>query len=181
MTTTQSPADRLRLSWLSARYDFWLDLNSVPRRDRRELRNELRSNVTDAASDVGMRTAIANVGSARHLARQTALDGDLRSPWSSAITASVSTLAGLMVGFLLLSLYYVEGVLDSGNDEVVSSWLFPFLGSQVEVEPETAAGLGFSVSPGPLPFIVALLVFVLVAKPWRAIHRQSVEETVNAH
>ena len=180
MNNTHTPADRMRLSWLSARYDFWLDLNSVPRRSRRELRNELLANVHDAASDLEVPTAIANIGSVRRLARQTALDGELRSPWSAAIVASLSTLAGLIVAFLLLSLYYIEGVLDSGPDAVVSSWLFPFFGSQVEVEPETAAGFGFGVSPGPLPFIAAVLVFVAVAKPWRAIGRQTVQEPINA-
>jgi hypothetical protein len=181
MSKTHSFTDRLRLAWLSARYDFWLDLNSVPRRDRRELRNELLSNVHDAAADVGVRNATANIGKLRHLARQTARDGELRSAWSAAITASLTTVAALIVGFLFLSLYYVEGVLDSGTDQVVTSSLFPFFGSQIEVEPATADGLGFSVSPGALPLLTGVLVFIVVAKPWRALRRPTTDTPVNAH
>ncbi len=179
MTTTLSPADRVRLSWLSARYDFWLDLKSVPRRVRRDLRQELVANVRDAAADIGVSRAIANVGSTRQLARENVVDGELRSAWSAAITAGLTTIASLVVGFLLLSLYYVEGVLDAGADETVSSWLFPFYGSQITVEPETTAGFGFEVNPGPLPFIVGLVVFVAVAKPWRSTRRQSVQQAAN--
>lgn len=181
MTTPLPLTDRLRLSWLSARYDFWLDLKSVPRRVRRDLRHELVANVRDAATDMGVPQAIANVGGTRRLARENVVDGELRSAWSAAITAGLSTIAGLVVGFLFLSLYYIEGVLDSGADETVGSWLFPFYGSQITVEPETTAGFGFEVSPGPLPIVAGLVVFVAVAKPWRAINRGAAEEAVNAH
>lgn len=179
-TPDHSTIDRLRIAWLSARYDLWLDLASVPRRDRRDLRSELVANVNDAAAVVGVPPAIANIGSVRRLAKQTAYEGDLRSAWTAAIVAGFSTVVGLFVGFLFLSLYYIEGVLDAGSDEVVSSWLFPFYGSMVEVEPATADGLGFTVSPGFLPFVAGLVVFVAIAKPWRAIRRHQAERPVEA-
>ncbi len=179
-TPNHSIIDRLRIAWLSARYDLWLDLASVPRRDRRDLRSELVANVNDAAAVVGVPSAIANIGSVRRLAKQTALDGELRSAWTAAITAGFSTLVGLTIGFFFLSLYYIDGALDAGSNEVVSSWLFPFFGSMVEVEPATTDGLGFSVSPGPLPFIAGIIVFVVVAKPWRAIRRDQAKRPVEA-
>ena len=177
-TPNHSIIDRLRIAWLSARYDLWLDLASVPRRDRRDLRSELVANVNDAASVAGVPTAIANIGSVRRLAKQTALDGELRSAWTAAITAGFSTLVGLTLGFFFLSLYYIEGVLDAGSNEVVSSWLFPFFGSMIEVEPATTDGLGFTVNPGLLPFIAGIVVFVVVAKPWRAMRRSQAERPV---
>lgn len=180
--TTRKPStiDRLRIAWLSARYDLWLDLASVPRRDRRDLRSELVANVNDAATVVGVPTAISNIGSVRRMAKQTVLEGELRSAWTAAFTAGFSTIVGLTLGFLLLSLYYIEGVLDAGSDQTVSSWLFPFFGSLIEVEPATTDGLGFTVYPGPLPFVAGIVVFVVIAKPWRALRRNQAESPVEA-
>ncbi len=39
-----SVVDRIRIEWAAMRFDFWLDLHSVPRKKRRELRHELKSN-----------------------------------------------------------------------------------------------------------------------------------------
>ena len=55
-----STLDRNRLRWVGLRYDFWLDLYNVPRKQRKALRAELRSNLTDAACHVGLSAALAN-------------------------------------------------------------------------------------------------------------------------
>ena len=52
LTSDLSVIDRLRIFWAATRYDMWLDLKSVPKRQRRELRAELRSNLAAASSDV---------------------------------------------------------------------------------------------------------------------------------
>lgn len=48
----------------------------------------------------------------------------------AGLVAAVSALAIGLVAFLVLTLYYTEGVLDSNATESVASSLFPFLGSQ---------------------------------------------------
>lgn len=49
-------------------HDFWLDINSVPSHRRRELRTELKSNLRDAAVDIGLNKALTNIGGTRRLA-----------------------------------------------------------------------------------------------------------------
>ncbi len=112
-------------------------------------------------------TRLCLVGSLRDLARESTRDGTLRSRWLAGVTAGTTSLAHLMLGFLFSSLIYAEGVLDSGVTDPISSWIFPFFGSNVTVD--DGDGIAVSMTPGPLPFIVGGLVLLLVAKPWRRI------------
>ena len=169
--------DRTRLWWASSRYDFWLDLYCVPRKQRQALRTELTSNLTDAASHVGLQAALAKLGSLRHLAADTSRDGQLRSRWVAGFVGAVSTLAVSLVTFFILTLYYAEGVLDSNATEPVTSSLFPYLGSNVTVD--QSSGLEFTMQPGPLPLALAAAVWLLVAAPWRSFghHRDDLSKT----
>lgn len=162
-----STLDRTRLWWASSRYDFWLDLHCVPRKQRQALRAELNANLRDAATHVGLPAALAKLGSLRHLAENTSRDGQLRSRWVAGFVAAVSALAIILVAFLFLTLYYAEGVLDSNATESVSSSLFPYLGSNVTVDP--SSGLEVTIQPGPMPFVLAFAVWLLVAAPWRSL------------
>lgn len=170
-TADLSAIDRGRISWAGARYDFWLDINSVPRKHRRALRGELRSNLADAAAVDGVSTALGNVGPLRVLASDVAHDGRLRSRWLAGWVAALSALAVIVVAFMILSLYYSEGVLDSGTTEPVRSSLFPFFGSQVSVDPSNG-GIAWTLEPGPLPLVGAAVAFVLAARPWRGLRQQ---------
>ncbi len=168
-----STFDRTRVRWASSRYDLWLDLYCVPRKQRRALRVELESNLTDAASHVGLRAALARLGSLRHLAADTSRDGHLRSRWVAGSVAALSALAISVVAFLFLTLYYAEGVLDSNATESVTSGLFPYLGSNITVDPTN--GLELTIQPGPLPLVLAAATWLLVAAPWRSLgHRRDV-------
>jgi|688.fasta_scaffold267519_3 hypothetical protein len=171
-TQRVSIPDTARIAFAGFRYDFWLDLRSVPRRRRRELRSELRSNLADAALHVGVGPALSNLGSLRRLAAETTEDGQLRSRWTAGWTAAVTTLAVLLFAFLVLTLYWAEGALDAGATEPVRSSLFPFLGSTIEVDPSND-GLAWSMEPGPAPLVSAFIVWLLVAKPWRSLTRQT--------
>ncbi len=162
--------ENIRLWWAKFRYDFWLDVYCVGRRDRRDLRRELAANLREAAADVGMGPALVGVGGLRRLARESSRD-IRRSSWSAGISAGLIVAALSLVSFFFLSLYYAEGVIDAGVGRPVSSWLFPFVGSSVEVHDEGGSGLTVSVSPGVLPFVLGLAAFVLVARPWRALRR----------
>lgn len=167
-----SIVDQARIQWAVTRFDFWLDMSSVPGKQRRALRRELKSNLRDAADDVGVTAAFANVGPLRALAAETTSDGQLRSRWRAGFSAALTSLATLLLGFLFISLYYTEGVLDSGVIDPVESSLFPYIGSNVTIDP-SGGGLAMSLEPGFLPLAGAALVFMLVAKPWRALTRRS--------
>lgn len=169
-TADLSALDRSRISWAGTRYDFWLDVNSVPRKHRKALRSELRSNLAEASAVDGVSKALDNVGPLRRLASDVAHDGRLRSRWLAGWVAAVGTLAVIVVAFFLLSLYYSEGVLDAGATGPVRTSLFPFVGSQVTVDPSND-GIAWTLAPGPLPLIGGLVAWVLVAKPWRSLRR----------
>ena len=164
--------DTVRLWWARFRYDFWLDIYGVGRRDRRELRRELAGNLSAAAADVGMGRALLNLGGLRRLAHESSREVR-RSSWSAGISAGLVVLVLSLLGFFFLSLYYAEGVLDADVGRPVSSWLFPFVGSSVEVDDQGGAGLGITMSPGVLPFLLGLAAFLAVARPWRALRRGS--------
>jgi len=166
-----SRLDRTRLRWASSRYELWLDLYCVPHKQRQALGAELRSNLTDAASHVGLPAALIKLGSLRHLAANTSRDGQLRSRWLAGLVAAISALAIGLVAFFFLTLYYMQGVLDSNGTEPVTSSLFPYLGSNVTIDP--SSGLELTIQPGPMPFVLAVTVWLLVAAPWRSLHHRS--------
>ena len=87
----------------------------------------------------------------------------------SGVTALVVTL----VVALLAGLAWADGVIDAGPDETVRGSVTLLPGSSMEYAP---LGDGFSVtsSVGWLPVAVGLLVFVVVARPWRAVRRSTV-------
>lgn len=176
MTTPGSPhqplpiLDRLRVTWACARYDLWLDLRSVPRRHRSQLRRELKANLIDASADVGAAQALANVGSLRQLATDTVDDGRLRSSWLVGVTAGMGAMALFIVLFMVATLYYAEGVLDAGVTEPISSGLFPFVGSKVTVDPSNG-GIAWTIETGPAPLVIALVTGLVVARPWRSLRR----------
>ena len=165
-----SLAERARVGWVCARYDFWLDLNSVRRKHRKELRAELKSNLVDASGRIGVSEAVGNLGSLRHLAAETVRDGQLRSPWLAGWVAGWTVLALAVAAFFSLGLYYTEGVLDSGITESVESSLFPFFGSNIVVD-QSAGGIQWEFATGPMPLVWAFLTWLLVAKPWRSLNR----------
>lgn len=163
-------AQALRIRWAVARYDFWLDLHGVRRRDRRMLRTELRGNLTDAAAHVGAGPALARVGSLRRLAAETSVAGR-RSAWAAGAVVASFVFAAVILTFFAAALYFVEGAVDAGAEQPVTSWLFPFVGSSVEVHDQGTAGLAVNMSPGPL---VVLVPLVAVSRPWRALRRTPV-------
>lgn len=167
--------------WASARYAFWLDLKSVPSRQRKVLRTELNSNLTEASADIGVQAALANLGSLRSLAKETTGDGQLRSRWLVGWVAAISTLAGLVLTFFFLTVYYIEGVVDAGATEPVTSSLFPYFGSSVTVDPAAARGLDISATAGPMPLVAAVAVWLLATKPWRHIGNHSSTADSDAH
>lgn len=167
-----NPMDRVRIWWACARYNFWLDLYFVRRKHRRGLRHDLKGNLTVATNHIGVSQALANIGGVRRLAAETSRGGQLRSSWYAGTIAAATAFACLVFLIFLVSLYYMEGVMDSGVTEPVSSSLWPFFGSTIEVHDQgSGRGVSISLSPGFMPIVVAAVVLVIVAKPWRTWRR----------
>jgi hypothetical protein len=152
-STDLSIIDRTRIWWAAKRYDFWLDLRFVPRKRRKDLALELRSNLSAASGRHGVGEALKRVGSLRSLAAAATTDDAKHVRWNAGATMAVTALALSGLVFLVLSLNYTEGVLDSGTTEPVSSGLFPFFGSNITVDPprDNGAPFSFEMSTGPLP------------------------------
>ncbi len=168
----RSAISRVRIEWAVVRYDFWLDLRCVPGRERRPLRRELRANLLDASATVGIDKALAGVGSPRTLAITAATDEILTSRWVAGAMAAFTASLALVLLFLFMSLYYTEGVLDSGIMGQTSSSLFPFIGSRVTVD-NSESGFIVEGHPGLLPVVVAILTWLAVARPWRRLRSRA--------
>ncbi len=164
------PFDHVRSELAVQRYDFWLDLRGVPRRRRRDLRRELRANLADAASHSSIGEALVGIGSPRSLAHDMAEVTASRPRWSAGVLCALVVLMVLGLAWMFSLVGFLEGVQASGvTGRDVSGSVFPWLGEvSARVEP---GGSGLSVS-GILPVTVwgpALLVLLLVARPWRGV------------
>ncbi|MFC7492054.1 MULTISPECIES: hypothetical protein [unclassified Knoellia] len=76
------PVDRLRIESAVLRYDFWLEMRGVRGRRRRALRSELRANLLEATSDVGVTRALFGIGSPKQLAYAAQPADPSRPRWS---------------------------------------------------------------------------------------------------
>ena len=151
---------RLAVGW----YGFWLEFHSIPRRRRRELKRELRANLVEAAA-ITARQAIRNLGGPRALARAVARDGVARPRWQMAGVAAAVTFGVSLNVEVIAALNWLGGVVDGGGRPTTGT-VFPFPGSVVIYEPP---GFGMQLDPGWLPLIAAVVVFLLVARPWRMV------------
>jgi hypothetical protein len=160
--------DRARIEWAVLSYDWWLDLRGTPRRRRRDLRAELRSNLRDASARGGSRAAVAALGGTRRMAADAVPVDRTRPRWTAGLQAGVAALALAVLLALLSGLAWADGVMaaDPGTPVRGSITLLP--GSSMEYAP---AADGFSVSAGVgwLPLVLGVLVFCAVARPWRAV------------
>jgi len=158
--------DRLRTEYAVQRYDFWLELRGVRSSRRRELRRELRTNLAEAAADVGVTSALFGIGSPQQLA-YAATEADASRPrWSLGAFWAVGTFSVLMVWMALTSLTIVQTVESAGVTEAVDVQPFPWLGTTFTVESSPGALSAGVHAPWQL-IVGPLLAFLLVAQPWR--------------
>ncbi len=165
--------DWLRIENAVQTYDFWLELRGTRWRRRKELRGELRSNLRDAAADIGITAALFNIGSPKQLAYAVTPEASRRPRWS--LGALWAVLAGglIMHSLIFTSAAFLGGVKASGvTGREVRGGAFPWFGVDfiAKVEPDDR-GLAFGASGGLWYLLVPLAVFVLVAQPWRALNR----------
>ena len=146
-------SDRLRIEWAVASYDWWLDLRGTPRRRRRDLRSELRSNLRDATAHSGSKAAPHDPTRAR---------------WTAGLQAGGAALGLALLVVLVSTLAWADGVIAADPDRTVSGSVTLLPGSSMQYAP-LADGFSVSTDVGWLPLVAGVLVFVAVARPWRAL------------
>lgn len=159
---------RLRIERAVQSYDLWLDLQGAPGRRRRELRRELRANLTDAAATLGARTAVRNLGSIRAMALGALPQDPARARWSVGAVAGVGASALVAVAVLLSGLAWIEGATAVDPRASVSGGLPWFPGSELAYAP-VGSGIAVELGLGWAPLAAFALTFVLVAQPWRSL------------
>jgi hypothetical protein len=105
MNRTLPMRDRLRIELVVRRLDFALD-GRVPMARRKQIRNELRSNLIEAAQEVGVQNAIRQLGDLRALANsylelyRGRFDFKVGSYWAIAAYAALQALeTALLIAF----------------------------------------------------------------------------------
>lgn len=164
MTRSRSAADRWRRFWYLQQTELWLE--GLPGRRRRTVLAELRSSIDAAAHDVGMTTALADLGRPRALAAQYLEAEPARRPhWSRGALA-----AGLVLGaWLYATLFYTLGMLDALESAGAPRATGSFLGTSVRaVFTDQEISAGFSGAPW-FPVLLVLLTFLLVGRAWNAL------------
>lgn len=165
--------DRVRIEYAVARYDFWLETREVYRRRRRELRRDLRDNLTEAARHEGAGRAIDNLGSIRALAHESA-PPTARSPhWVSGLYAAFATLVLLLGSAAVMAVAFVDGVAASGATREVSGdlTLMPWVTVTAQ---HTDSTLSVGMGTGTWPLVAPVVVFLLASRPWRLLRTSGV-------
>ncbi len=166
MNTQLNLADRWRRWSYLQDVDLWL--SGLPRHRRRAILTELRANLAEAAAAVGMSEAIAELGTARSLARSYLDEEPRRGPdWMSGATGAVIAL-GLGMYALMI---YVFGMLDALNGVGGGTVTGNALGVRVRATHTTAE---ISASFSGFSWIwcgAVIVVWLLCARVWRLLRR----------
>ena len=133
MNRTLPMKDRLRIELVVRRLDYALD-GRVPMARRKQIRNELRSNLIEAAQQVGAENAVKQLGDVRALANsylelyRGRFDFKVGSYWAIAAYAALQALE------ITLLIAFQAGVATGGSHTGTYSFQFwdgfgPFSGS----------------------------------------------------
>lgn len=158
--------DRLRRDWYLLRLEW--ALQDYPHKALSRLKRDLRTELTLAAQDVGMRRAVADLGHPRALAERYVDELGRRLPrWTAGALA-----AGLVLGVLAyLFLAYSMGTLDTlaelGGGSVTR---YPF-GAETTWSSTEVGGISVATRPSVAGTVfvlgVTVVAFVLGARVWR--------------
>lgn len=165
--------DRAHLNRALLAYDFFLDLRGMSRRRRRDLRQELRANLHEAAADQSGRAAVRALGSLRVMAVEACSVDPHRPRWSAGAQAGVAAMAGTWLLTLLAAFVWMDGARTASPHQPVSGHL-PFLPGSALTYHSVASGFVMDIDFGWTFLFIGVLTFVLVARPWRLFTRQSV-------
>lgn len=165
-TGTLSRWDRVRRDWYLFRLDW--AMQDYPRKEFRRIKKDLHAELTLAAMDVGMTTALAGVGHPRALAERYTAELGRRLPrWATG-----AVVAGLTVSVLLyLMMAYTFGALDTLDALGGGTVTFELLGATTTLThtaEEISAAANLSWGWAALYAGVAVVSFLLSARVWRA-------------
>lgn len=106
--------DRVRIEWAVQRVDYELDAR-VPREKRRQIRSELRSNLIEAARQVGAKAAVRQLGDLHALAGSYVEVYRGRWDFRAGSIAALGVYAALQVLAFAIFVGFSSGVLASGG------------------------------------------------------------------
>ena len=160
--------DRLRISSALIRYELWLELRGVNRRRRRDLVEELRANLHDAAAQIGSGPAVAALGPVRLMSSEAAGPARGRPHWAAGIITAAMLFLVVTVLELVATAAWVSAADTAGVDRLQGALpLFP--GSRANWE-RLDGGLSVALEPGWL-VVAAVVGFVVAARPWLGLTR----------
>ena len=162
---------RIRRTMLA--YDYWLDVEGVTGRARKDLRAELVGNLTDATAAVGYPAARRSLGSVRTLATAAAPDWDSRPCWVVGSYAAIVVFAIGAFAALGLITAWADGVMAAGGGQGL--WIgHPFFLPWVEITVRQGETLQILATFNPWSVVVPPLVaFLIGSRIWRLATRQS--------
>ncbi|MEO6019874.1 MAG: hypothetical protein ABIP45_06465 [Knoellia sp.] len=164
--------DRLRHESTLARYDFWLEMRGIRSSRRRELRRELRANLAEASADVGTTKALFGIGSPKELAYAATETDASRPRWSQGLLWGAGVFALLMGWLAITGLNIIQTLDAAGSTAAVDVHPFPWFGTTFTVQ-SSPGTLEASINPLWQLLVLPLLVFLLVAQPWRLLRRRA--------
>ncbi|MGH7764342.1 MAG: hypothetical protein ACREOM_08000 [Candidatus Dormibacteraceae bacterium] len=161
-----SVKDRARIELAVHRIDYSLEWR-VSRAKRRQIREELRANLTDAAQQVGAEEAVRRLGDLRALAKSYI--GVYRGRWDfrAGWWAMVITYALIQVLSLAVSFAFSAGVVAGGGHAAsyaLWSGFGPFAGS--------ASANGYEVTLGSPAHLALMALAFVVGSAHRQILRR---------
>lgn len=163
MNTRLRTSDRWNRFWYFQELEFWLD--PVPRKRRRAILAELRENLNEAAAGDGMKSALAELGRPRALARQyVEQEPSGRPNWGAGAVAASVVFALWLFGTLIYTLGMLAALESTGQPSAEST----FLGVRLITE-STSASTGVEFAGFAWPALVfGASAFILLSAPWRA-------------
>jgi hypothetical protein len=102
------------------------------------------------------------------MAAEAVPEDPTRPRWTAGLQAAGAALALTLLVALFAGLAWADGAMSAAPDTPVRGSVSLLPGSSMEYAP-AAGGLSVSAGVGWLPLAVAALVFVSVARPWRAL------------
>jgi hypothetical protein len=158
--------DRLRLEVAVRSVDWELD-GRVPRARRRQIRNELRSNLTEAAQQVGAENAVRQLGDIKALANSYLELYRARFDVRAGAFWAVITYLAIQVLGLALLIAFSAGVAAGGSHGASYSFEFwrgfgPFAGKV------GAGGNTFEVLIGSPAHILLVLIGFMIGSTYRS-------------
>lgn len=161
--------DLVRRESYLARLDW--SLRNLPSKESRQIQRDLRRDVTATAADIGMRPALADLGTPGVLASQytTGIDPEGPRYGSGALAAGVTVCA---IVFLMLA--YAIGTLDTLDALGGGVRDMKFWGSQMTFTSTTDTISFDMVNILPMLLVtlaISVVTFLIFARIWRLRHR----------